>query len=261
MSRNVRATARLEAQVRALIEVTSCSSSDLAASAASLAASGLLCAETIELLQAPDIGSLAQAAGISDRLDILMPTLAYLKTTSGDVALPKSLVGQVGGLLANLGQHLAHRERDVVTEQAVEVLRDELGYQVVVAKGDDADGIEAWRGDELLLLAVADGGEVLSDQAGAADCDASLRTFERHMGRHGVAMQRVGSDDHGAPSGPMIAAAAAFGEVSLALGVAGHATVGSADATHNDRWAPRKKGAVRPVIGASAAEGEGGSPT
>lgn len=93
---------------------------------------------------------------------------------------------------------LAAAERQVIVETAQDSLQA-LGYTHVVAHGSGLSAIEAWRGQELLLLTIPDGGDgVEADHAGLADttCLQTQQELEDEMAARGVHLQATRRVDH-----------------------------------------------------------------
>jgi hypothetical protein len=125
-------------------------------------------------------------------------------------------------LFTHLAQVLAREERSIVADAAVDTLNSR-GYTVIHESGAAADGIEARRGNEIMLLAVTDAGEISTDHLGAdGACADRQARFEAGMADRGVTMRSRTVDPHEDHVGPLISAAAAAGDTSLALAVARH---------------------------------------
>jgi hypothetical protein len=92
-------------------------------------------------------------------------------------------------LFTHLAPVLAREERSIIAAAAVDTL-DSLGYTVIHESGAAADGIEARRNNELMLLAVTDSGEVSTDHLGAdGACADRQARFEAGMADRGVTMR------------------------------------------------------------------------
>jgi hypothetical protein len=171
-------------------------------------------------LAEPGLVELADNLDAGHRLQSVLENLG-----AGDAG--RSALMSAADLLTDLSSQLAGLERKTVSALAAETLT-KRGYTVHYERGDLADGIEAWSGDEIMLLAVTDGGTVISDQAGAGGaCAQRQADFEAGMASRGATLCRVGMDAHGSSVGPLIAAAAATGEDTLARGVARHGVAGT----------------------------------
>jgi hypothetical protein len=106
-----------------------------------------------------------------------------------------------------------------LTAEAITGAAAELGYTCSYHRGGTATGVELWRGDELLLLRIHDGGVVESDHLGLADasCGDRQRELEAAVGRRGVTFTGRKRYNHGSRSGgDLIMAAAARKDPSLA---------------------------------------------
>lgn len=207
--------------------VSLCSSAELTvlaeqlASSAVLGGQGPLLPAATRVLADPRLADLARAAGPDIRAQLT--TVRTLLPTSSP-GLPTA----AADLLTNLAPVLARQERDLVADTAVDTLRH-LGYTVIRESGPGADGIEARRSHEVMLLAVTDGGELSTDHLGAdGACADRQARFEAAMADRGVVMTSRAVDPHDDVDGPLFAAAAAKHEASLALAIARHA-VGTRD--------------------------------
>jgi len=220
MSKNVRVSAHLLGQVMAEMLGAACAgglSERLGDAALTVGDSGGLGA-ALEVLREPGVADLAARFGLGAAHCAVIGESAGLE--------PHARLAQTAGLLSTLGEKLGRAERDAVAGLATGVLSDRLGYAVCSEAGDVATGIEAYLGDEVFLVAVMDGGELLVDQAGAADCAATMAAFEAEMQSAGVLLSRIAESPHDPDQGPLIARAAATMEPSLAAGIARHSTRG-----------------------------------
>jgi hypothetical protein len=136
--------------------------------------------------------------------------------------VPATLSTAVADLFIDLAPVLAREERTIVADAAVDTL-DSLGYTVIHESGTAADGIEARRNNEVMLLAVTDVGDISVDHLGAdGACADRQARFETGMAARGVTMRSRAIDPHDDYVGPLISAAAAARETSLARAVARH---------------------------------------
>lgn len=215
MSRNVRLTTslRIAPQVQQLMCLATadlCFSAELCAAAAMLTVGSPIPAAVVPFLTDPRLARLADHAGAEHaaRLQDLLPRLS------------EHDAGAAASLLGGLRHHLAVLERSAVTALTVDTMTD-LGYTVDHERGEHADGIEAWAGDELVLIAVTDGGEMLFDHAGVdgacADRQAQVEDGLRHRG---LTITRAGRTAHEQEVRPLIATAAGAGQPSLAAAIA-----------------------------------------
>lgn len=215
MSRNIRSNVTLLVQARQLMGLASASlycSVDLFHAAQTIEATGRLDTDTRQLFTTPGLAELAAHAALTGQLSNLLDG-----PTSDETPLAAA------SLLTHLGTHLGGLERDAVTSLAADALRED-GWHVLTENGEEVNGIEAWRDDDLFLVAVTDGGQVITDQAGTGDCAEHQACFEARLAERGAIMTRVGIDEHDPATGPLVARAAATAETSLAAGIARHAT-------------------------------------
>lgn len=219
MSRVNRANAQLQAQVMRDLIGLSCDvglSGKLQLAAAELAATGGL-QRIMAVLQEPGVAELAAQIGQGARLESALAT-----------ASPTATLNEVTAqLLADMDDHLGRLEQNAVAGLAERVLQNQ-GYTVQVEAGEVASGIEAHRGDETLVLAVMDHGELLVDQVGAGDCAGNLAAFMTGMEKAGAPLTHMAEVEHDPDEAPLIAQAAVAGEGNLAAGIARHATRGLA---------------------------------
>ncbi|MDA8062049.1 MAG: hypothetical protein M0T80_06380 [Actinomycetota bacterium] len=217
MSNNVLETARLSSQV--LAQLLGAEMVGLSERLAGLAA-GRLGGDTLGVLGEPGVARLAEQAGLGAELAGVL-----LDARSGQTLEAESTVR----LAEDLGAALQLAERTALAELTAGVLAEHLGYRVTLEVGEAATGIEAWRGDEVVLVAVSNAErlELLIDQAGAPDCAGGLAALEEALCERGVILERLGEAPHEPEDGPLIARAAATGEASLATGIARHARVAS----------------------------------
>jgi hypothetical protein len=106
-----------------------------------------------------------------------------------------------------------------LTAEAVTAAAAELGYTCSSYRGTTATGVELWRGDELLLLRIHDGGVVESDHLGLADasCGDRQRELEAAVARRGVTLTGRKQYNHGSRAGgDLITAAVERKDPSLA---------------------------------------------
>jgi hypothetical protein len=106
-----------------------------------------------------------------------------------------------------------------LTAEAVTGAAAELGYTYSSYRGATATGVELWRGDELLLLRIHDGGVVESDHLGLTDssCGDRQRELEAAVARRGVTFTGRKQYNHGSRvGGDLITAAVARKDPSLA---------------------------------------------
>ncbi len=229
MSHNVRASTQLVAEVMSLM-IGATYSPQLAArlqqAAVSLQQTGQL-QPTAEVLREPGIAELAAYVGLASE-----HTVARGQLDSQQSAVDLTTATN---LLTEMSSRLGRFERDAVAQVAVSVLGDHLGYTVQSESGDVATGIEAYLGDEVFLVAVMDGGELLVDQAGARDCTGRMLAFEVAMQKAGAKISRVAEVPHDPEHGPLIAQAAAAGEMNLAAGIARHGTRSGVKSTRANR--------------------------
>lgn len=129
---------------------------------------------------------------------------------------------QLAALFADLAPVLAREERSVVAAAATDTL-GAAGYTVIRESGPAADGVEARRGDEVLLLAVTDGGSISIDHVGTdGACGDRQNDFEHGMAQRGITLTTRAVTAHDDNTGPLFTAARARHEPSLARAVAQH---------------------------------------
>jgi hypothetical protein len=217
MSRVNRANAQLQAQVMRDLIGLSCDvglSGKLQLAAAELTGTGSV-QSTRAVLQEPGVAELAAQIRQGARLESAL-------TTSSPTATLNEVTAE---LLIDLDDHLGRLQQNAVARVAERVLQDQ-GFTVQVEAGEVASGVEAHRGDETLLLAVMDHGELLVDQLGAGDCAGNVAAFMTGMEKAGAPLTHVAEVEHDPNEAPLIAQAAAAGEGSLAAGIARHAIRG-----------------------------------
>jgi hypothetical protein len=176
----------------------------------------------------------AELGGVLGRLAPAPFARAQAALTGAGSAL--SLSSQIMSARADLASAvsaassaIAGATRDVTVE-AFTGAATELGYTHSAWRGQDATGLELWRGNELLLLRICDDGTVESDHAGLADgsCGDRQLELETAAARRGLTFSGRKQYNHGAyDGGDLIKAAAARRDSSLArAAVAGHPAQG-----------------------------------
>jgi hypothetical protein len=204
---------------------TLCSSVQLGALATQLTAAAALTQQPTALT-----GTLASIEALlgDERMTRLATTNADAVTQLAE-ARERLAVNDEAGLARSAAQLfstltpvLGREERIVTVAASIDTLLAE-GYTVIHESGIHADGIEARRGDEVMLLAVTDGGRTSSDHAGVGGaCQVRQLRYEAGLARRGLTVQREVSTPHDDVSPPLIMAAARARERSLALAVARH---------------------------------------
>jgi hypothetical protein len=121
--------------------------------------------------------------------------------------------GQLRRALAEAANELARRERQAVAAVAVQAARN-LGYRVQWGEGKRTTAVEARRDADLVLLGIADGGDVETDHAGTT---ASPATLIAEMARLGVVLR--GARAHGARRDGLLGLARRHDDDALTRGV------------------------------------------
>ena len=108
----------------------------------------------------------------------------------------------------------------------MDAIREDLAVDAVLrADGAAVTGIEAWRDQACLLIAIEPGGGLLIDHADATGaCGDTQRQLEQALTRRGLNLTHVATDEHDQDTGPLVTAAAAVpGTSNLAAALADHA--------------------------------------
>lgn len=178
--------------------------------------------------------SLVRSPELSGVLGKLAPASFARAQTSLGALSARSARAALADAVGTAATAINAATRDL-TAEAVTGAAAELGYACSSHRGATATGVELWRGDELLLLRIHDGGVVESDHLGLADasCGDRQRELDAAVGRRGVTFTSRKQYNHGSRSGgDLIMAAAARKDPSLA-----RATV--ADAEQQRATGPR----------------------
>jgi hypothetical protein len=122
--------------------------------------------------------------------------------------------------LSTAADVLAKAERVVVADTVEETLLS-LYHHVERVDTDAGTGFTAQRGSEVIVLGVADGGLITSDQVGAVDCRANHDAIIRGMRKRGVEVSDSEEEPHDPHhDGALIRRARARDANSLARGAA-----------------------------------------
>lgn len=210
MSRNVRlqATMRLLAQVQEVLSTpvdTLCCSDDLMRIVRTIEANQPLTLLDVGIIEDDRLLEYAQHIGFNTS-DARVSQLQRLE------------------LLRSVAVDLGAREREAMTNLLTDALETSDAV-VTVARGEYANGIESWFNDDLVLIAITDGGIAVVDQAApSGNCAEHLENIVTLLEDAGVHIAVTHLDKHDEQPGPLIAAAAATGEASLAKAISECAT-------------------------------------
>jgi len=126
----------------------------------------------------------------------------------------------LGLALNGAAQTLAVAERVVVADVLHDTLFD-LYDHVDRFDGDDGTGFTAQRGNELIVIGVADGGGITTDQVGALDCQSNHEAVMNGVRERGIELTDTESAPHDPDvEGTLVRRARALGGTNLAMGAA-----------------------------------------